>query len=390
MRTRFRPPISLALLALASAVLAETGPQHSERVARETEQNRSSPREISLRIVDEGGAPIEQAETRSIQYSIKLQLDNISSIATDAQGRSSHHIAPYFAVRDIYVDRAKDDKRIGKMAYELHLNDQDFIIYKQLSQSFNLTLPSVLKPIPLKAKREGFTHLRVNKPGDKWPADPRLPDLAITEIGYDAEMLEPVEPHGKGKHADFTITLTSTFTGFDDAWTKRSAEADAETKTYTFDEGKVHYGNWIHTATYRFSNKGDGIILSPQFWPYCKLTVPHKAPEDGYVGEITLKEARNYHAPRANLSNYRERIANNGMFLRIRTKLDKDGNVISANYAKIVSPQGAGNVFLVFYNPTPNDRNLEYDFKTNLRWKELHPTSKEPPPWNSPYDVNSN
>lgn len=156
------------------------------------------------------------------------------------------------------------------------------------------------------------------------------------------------------------------------------------------DEGKVRYGDWTHSVTYRFPNKGDGIILSAQFWPYCKLTVPHKAPEEGYVEELTLKEVRDYHSNRANLSNYRDKMQNNGLFLRVRTQLDKDGNVVSAHYAKIVSPRGAGNSFTAFYNPTPNDRNLEYDFKTNLRWQELNPLSKEPPLWDDTYRLHSN
>ena len=52
------------------------------------------------------------------------------------------------------------------------------------------------------------------------------------------------------------------------------------------------------------------------------------------------------------------------------------------------APQRPGSGFKILYNATPNDRNLEYDLKTNLRWQELHPLSKEPPPWS--YDVDSN
>ena len=209
-------------------------------------------------------------------------------------------------------------------------------------------------------------------------------------MGYDAELLELMPPLGQGKHLDFTITVTSVFRGFESELHERRATVLWERRLFTLDEGKVEHGNWTHTVTYSFPNKGDGIILSPEFWPYCKLTVPHKAPEEGYRPELTLKEEARQVYIRTTFSNYREQLKNNGMFLRIRTQLDKDGNVVAANYAKIVSPQAAGNVFLIFYNPTINDRNLEYDCKTNLRWKELHPLSKEPPPWNSPYDVISN
>ena len=64
--------------------------------------------------------------------------------------------------------------------------------------------------------------------------------------------------------------------------------------------------------------------------------------------------------------------------------------MVSAHYAKLVSPQGAGNGFKFFYNPTPNDRNLEYDLKTNLRWQELNPGKAEPPLWDDIYRLHSN
>lgn len=377
----------LPLLALAGAVApsiqAETFKEKHQRLT-------AAPKELAILVVDEDGNPRAGAQGRSISYNPKTGQEGGGEWTADGKGLITCKDPPYFYTTDMRIQPSRDQATAGWRAYEIEISERDFIRYDEPNLSLRLTLPYILKPIPLKAKRLGFMHRRVNKPGDRLPADPRLPDLAVTEIGYDAEMLEPVEPHGRGKRTDFTITLTSAFTGFDDAWTKRSAEADAETGTFTFDEGKVRYGNWIHTVTYRFPHQGDGIILSPQFWPYCKLTVPHQAPAEGYVGEITLQEARSYHAPRATLADYRGRLANNGLFLRVRTRLDKDGNVLSAHYAKIVSPQGAGNSFLFFYNPTPDDRNLEYDRKTNLLWKELHPHSPGPEPWDDTYNLRSN
>jgi hypothetical protein len=353
-----------------------------------SEANRASPRVINLQIVDEAGAAIARAATSSIQYSIKLQTGREEIVATDTSGAAIHRVPPYFAARDIYVDLNEEAKVAGWTAYKVHLEQQDFLRYEPLAQSFRLTLPLVRHPIPLKAKLEVLSHRRVNDPKDGLPVDPRLPDLAVTEIGYDAELLEPMPPHGNGKRVDFIVKITSTFLGFKDAWTRRSAEVDVETRTRTFDEGKVRYGNWTHSVTYRFPNTGDGVLLSPQFWPYCKLKMPHKAPEDGYAQEITLTETQDNSGIRPDLAHCREHMVNNGLYLRVRTQLDKDGNVVSANYAKIVEPQGSG--FDIFYNPTPNDRNLEYDLKTNLRWQELHPLSKEPELWDRTYRLLSN
>jgi hypothetical protein len=64
-----------------------------------------------------------------------------------------------------------------------------------------------------------------------------------------------------------------------------------------------------------------------------------------------------------------------GYFIRVRTVLGENGNVKSALYGKIrgdfrfyagtKAPQ-AGMGFDYYLNPTPNDRNLEFDPKRNL------------------------
>jgi len=51
--------------------------------------------------------------------------------------------------------------------------------------------------------------------------------------------------------------------------------------------------------------------------------------------------------------------------------LDKDGKIISANYAKVMGDfrldaRHGGVGFTYYFNPTPNDRNLEFDPKQNL------------------------
>jgi len=372
---------AVATLAIATGAQAETVAEHSEALRRQAEQNRSSPREITLRIVDEDGKPIENAETRTVEYSLRLQLSNEGRVTTAQNGTAVHHVAPYFAARDIYVDLGKADKHIGKQAYEVHLGQQDYLRYDPLIQSFNLTLPYVHKPIPLKARNQGIAHKRMNGPADDHP-DPRLPDLAITEVGYDAELLEPVEPIGRGKHADFFIKVSSSFFGLSD-YHKRTAELWKTLNYRSIDEARMVHGNWTHTVTFRFPNKGDGIVLSSQFWPYCKLEVPHKAPDEGYASELSLSGDQDPSATRPDLTACRKLMHNNGLFIRIRTQLDKDGNVVTANYAKILCPGVSRYApmfsFNIFYNPTPNDRNLEYDFKTNLRWKELHPNSDAAP-----------
>ena len=55
---------------------------------------------------------------------------------------------------------------------------------------------------------------------------------------------------------------------------------------------------------------------------------------------------------------------------RIRTEYDENGNIKSAYYGKIYNDFDISSLdgvsFLYYLNPTPNDRNLEWDMKTNL------------------------
>ena len=57
------------------------------------------------------------------------------------------------------------------------------------------------------------------------------------------------------------------------------------------------------------------------------------------------------------------------MVIRSRVKYDKLGNVVSANYSKIVGPWEIGSMMCPFetvFNPRPNDTNLEFDPTRNL------------------------
>lgn len=57
------------------------------------------------------------------------------------------------------------------------------------------------------------------------------------------------------------------------------------------------------------------------------------------------------------------------MVIRSRVKCDENGNIVAANYSKILGPMGLfGMVGLkeVVFNPRPNDTNLEFDPNRNL------------------------
>ena len=57
------------------------------------------------------------------------------------------------------------------------------------------------------------------------------------------------------------------------------------------------------------------------------------------------------------------------MVVRSRVKYGDSGNVISANYSKIIGPaffSGGVNFTESVFNPRPNDTNLEFDPARNL------------------------
>lgn len=60
-------------------------------------------------------------------------------------------------------------------------------------------------------------------------------------------------------------------------------------------------------------------------------------------------------------------------FFRVRTKRNEKGEIVSALYGKIYGPiefriftNGMDAQFTYYLNPTPNDRNTEFEAKRNL------------------------
>lgn len=376
MTTSFTRFISQILLVAASTnVLAENEMQRLRRVS-------ATPKELHVRLVDETGAPV--AATPVLLSIVKANSGGRQiglEAQTDVKGEFTARAPAFYGFDQLIV---KGTDQGGRKSYGLRMNNHDYIQYDTVRQELSLTMPHVLNPIPLRALDQGMLHRRFNGPNDKAPPDPGLPDFAESVIGFDAENCEAVPPFGQGKTTDFYVVIQSVFRGSSD-YNKRSIELWKSLNLDSIDEGKAKYGNWTHTLTLRFPNPGDGVILSPHFWPYCDLRVPHQAPADGYVSELSLTEEEDHLVPPVGLEAKRRYWLHNGFFLRVRSQVDQDGRVISAHYAKIVSPHLTGMYMQVlrwsfFYNPTPNDRNLEYDFRRNLLWEAQNPASKPIPP----------
>ncbi len=189
-------------------------------------------------------------------------------------------------------------------------------------------LKPIKNPIPLHAKRAKLTIPKEQE----W-------------IGFDFEKADWVAPYGNGIVTDVSFHLASRFDSY-------------------YDQES--------TFQIRFPHPMDGAV-NLDIEPLQKgstLKMPYMAPEEGYA---TIPDKTLFVDPinpehKTNVSH------RNYYFLRIRSVVDENNKLIKANYVKVhndfryVVDGKTIKRFLInyYFNPTANDRNLEFDMKKNL------------------------
>jgi hypothetical protein len=166
---------------------------------------------------------------------------------------------------------------------------------------------------------------------------------------YDLEAGDWVAPYGRGKTADFIVTLTNR-----------------------------HYESWDVFdvgATITFSNPLDGIQETqlPKEYALSEFTWPRQAPEAGYQPLFAARYAQFPDGGQKPIRTFNADGTGQAYFFRVRT-VEQNGKIVSALYGKIDSgivldPRRAKfcKVFFTYYlNPTSLDRNMEFDLKRNL------------------------
>ena len=206
-----------------------------------------------------------------------------------------------------------------------------------------IRLQRVERPIPLFVKRVA----KVSR--GEFTADifPKGEDT----LRYDLLMGDWLAPVGTGRVADVTFT--------------RHPREDLGEGVNGAD---VRGPSYRDSMTVRFPGEGNGLVeLHPP--PSYRLRI-RTAPEDGYRSEYLCWRGTNRKLE--DDSNYDE---NRCFCFRIRTRRDDRGRIVEAYYGKIYGDilmyTGynfivCGVKFLYYLNPTPLDRNLEWDRKTNL------------------------
>jgi len=194
----------------------------------------------------------------------------------------------------------------------------------------NVILKPVGNPIPMYVKNFG---------------DRSVP-VSDEPVGFDLMAGDWVAPCGKGRASDFTVRY------------RVHSEGTIETRY-----GPVRTAD--RTLTVVFPNDGDGVkAVQVPLQGGSVLRLPPTAPENGYVTNVVKRVVKDQSGLRSDI---RE---DQNYFFRVRTKKDDKGNVVSALYGKIYGDfqfDEHGRVTFTYYlNPTPNDRNVEFDPKQNL------------------------
>ena len=181
--------------------------------------------------------------------------------------------------------------------------------------------------------------------------------------GFDLECFDWLPPHGKGRVADFYYVRERS----DDARSKKFAN-QGKSDFFLFKNGEPGY-----------PKLGD-VIGRVEFDEHCGAYIGKQTGCESFPSVYRADPNREY------LRSFPISIRGNGghtiwleegdvinggeyMVIRSRVKCDEHGNIVSANYSKILGPMGLfGMVGLkeAVFNPRTNDTNLEFDPKRNL------------------------
>jgi hypothetical protein len=306
---------------------------------------------VTFRVIDEQGDPVSDADIDvgidSLLHAdgynnYRGKTDTTGFFTVESRGRGCSEV---LVQKKGYYDSRPDvrwDGRLNPGGGEMHKNGG----FRPWNPTIDVMIKKIGKPIPMRVWL-----------GDRGHMAPKVGE----EFGFDLYEKDWVQPHGKGGHTDLLVKFSTRF---------------------------IDQNDYSTTCSIRFANPDDGFIPIPELLnAESLLKYPRIAPDKGYelkrllvTRGATGNEARHVAATKEPM----------GYLLRFRSIKDEDtGKIMSAYYGKITRPQErVGNVnpfevhsldrvnrklvsaprfrFSMYLNPTPNDRNLEYDQRTNL------------------------
>ena len=305
---------------------------------------------LKATVSDDAGEPIEDATVKGLFRTTRGSGEKIEEALTDESGHASVTAATPFTTY-LYVNK---DGYYESHFDRIDTSDRNLAELSPRSRSLDVTLREVLSPVPLIAKRWENAQIPVK---DEW-------------VGYDLELGEWVEPHGKGERVDILFRYSNEFLGYNVSDAKleeiRSVMkkwAKQKGREWTEEMERDTHGHWSGKLEISFPAEEEGILTMTESNGYVAesaMRLPHLAPEEGYEGSIVWSDVRSGKIMARN---------GDGYFLRVRVK-ERNDQILEANYAKIheeIQFDPRGKVTLSYcFNPAVNDRNLEFDTDKNL------------------------
>jgi hypothetical protein len=266
----------------------------------------------TIKVVDESGAPFFGALATIGYYT------NSVSTVTDGITDTNGIFTLTHTAHSEYADISFEAKKDGYYSIWQQVNLQAPYEEAKWNPTKTLVLKKIAKPIAMYAK--------------KYAMALKLPEYG-KPTAYDLEIGDWVGPYGKGVNKDII---------FQKDYSDKAAEGYYSKVTVSFPKD----GDGIQVYNILDSEMGSGLLS------------PHEAPQDGYQPAVTREVSALRGQPSKN-----EHDPNRIYFFRVRTVKDHEGNIVSAHYGKIY---GDFMQFTYYLNPTPNDRNIEFDPKQNL------------------------
>ena len=283
---------------------------------------------VTVRVIDEAGQAISGVNVLLV-FKDRLKYNDIPmSGQTDGNGLFSGQGGCDAAIGS---SLKKDGFYYGDAAIP-HFNDDKDGRWLPWNPTISTVLRKIENPVSMYARK-----VSVEIPAAEEPC------------GFDLMESDWVAPYGRGKTADFIVTLTRRYS----SW-------------YDFDVN----------ATIAFSDRLDGLqeVALPKEFASSRFKWPRLASEDGYHRSFAARYAwfpKNINKEPIRTFKADER--GQAYFFRVRT-VEDNGRIVSALYGKIdggiiLEPREAKLckiIFLYYLNPTPLDRNMEFDPTKNL------------------------
>jgi len=276
-----------------------------------------------FRVVDTDGVPVENA---NVQASFGENWGGWNKGLTDSNGifaveRVSAGEMIYNVRKQNYYDTDGGYKWCG--AGEIIIEDGRWLPWGVTN---TIILKKIKNPVALFAARGSYV-----VPTNGCP------------IGFDLIVGDWVSPYGKGTQDDLVVYLEEKVS---DAYT------------------------WHKKLMITFGKSTlDGVCIQPKD-NYSFFKSSYEAPLNGYSKAEVWEFDRVKESVLIDTGSSKE----DCLIFRIRTETNNSGKVVSAYYGKIYGPVeygriGGGKTWLkinYYLNPTPNDRNLEFDPNKNL------------------------